>query len=183
MRALTGGGSESAGPVQAGLKLHHGLRHPDAGGDAVHHGNGDLPLEFAGQPRQRRSGEDDDVGPVLRDGLPAECQQGFLEVLLHGADAVQAFVDGADGGQPSAEAEALHAVQVPGPDPVGDGDDGEAVPLQCSGAEGCLGDADDGNVGEFLQGRHARVPEGGDHDAVDGTVALPRRGPRRCVRR
>ena len=44
------------------------------------------------------------------------------------------------------EAEALHTVLVPGPDPVRDGDDGDAVPLQGGGAECGLGDPDDGDV-------------------------------------
>ncbi len=100
--------------------------------------------------------------------MQAERQQRFLEVLLYGTDAVKAFVDGADGGQPAAEAEALHAVAVPGPDPVRDGNDGKAVALQGGGAQRGLGDADDGDVREFLQCGHARVAEGRDNDAVDG---------------
>ena len=168
------GSREGAGAVRAGIEADHGFRHPDAGGDAVHHGDADLPAEFAGQAGERRSGEDHDVGPVLGDGLVAEGQQGGLEVLLHGGDAVEGLVDGADGREPAAEAEAFHAVLVPGPDPVRDGDDGEPVPLQGGGAECGLGDPDDGDVGEFLQRRHPGVPEGGDHDAVDAGAAVAR---------
>ena len=163
---------EGAGAVRSGIEADDGFRHPDARGDAVHDGDADLSAEFAGQPGERCSGEDHDVGPVLGDGLVAEGQQGCLEVLLHGGDAVEGLVDGADGCEPAAEAEALHAVLVPGPDPVRNGDDGEPVALQGGGAECGLGDPDDGDVGEFLQGRHPGVPEGGDHDAVDaGAVA------------
>ena len=54
-------------------------------------GTGICPLQFAGKPGQGGAGKDHDVGPVLGDGLPAEGQQRFLEVLLHGADGVEAF--------------------------------------------------------------------------------------------
>ena len=37
---------EGSGAVRSGLQSDDGLRHADAGGDAVHHRNRDLPPEF-----------------------------------------------------------------------------------------------------------------------------------------